>query len=61
MNNSIEYSGLYWLNIFSNEYFGFCFELEFELNNQENQGNSDNSDNQDNVDNQDNHSHHDNQ
>ena len=32
MNNSIEYSGLYWMNIFLNEYFGFCFELNFELN-----------------------------
>ena len=32
MNNSIEYSGLYWMNIFLNEYFGFCFELSFELN-----------------------------
>ena len=27
MNNSIEYSGLYWMNIFLNEYSGFCFEL----------------------------------
>ena len=32
MNNSIEYSELYWMNIFLNEYFGFCFELNFELN-----------------------------
>ena len=32
MNNFIEYSGLYWTNIFLNEYFGFCFELNFELN-----------------------------
>ena len=32
MNNSIEHSGLYWMNIFLNEYFGFCFELNFELN-----------------------------
>ena len=32
MNNFIEYSGLYWMNIFLNEYFGFCFELNFELN-----------------------------
>ena len=32
MNNSIEYFGLYWMNIFLNEYFGFCFELNFELN-----------------------------
>ena len=32
MNNSIEYSGLYWMNIFLNEYFGFSFELNFELN-----------------------------
>ena len=32
MNNSIEYSGLYWMNIFLNEYSGFCFELNFELN-----------------------------
>ena len=29
MNNSIEYSGLYWMNIFLNEYFGFCFEWIF--------------------------------
>jgi len=29
MNNSIEYSGLYWMNIFFNEYFGFCFELNW--------------------------------
>ena len=32
MNNSIEYSGLYWMNIFFNENLGFCFELNFELN-----------------------------
>ena len=25
MNNSIEYSGLYWKNNFVNEYSGFCF------------------------------------
>ena len=25
-------SWLYWMNIFLNEYFGFCFELNFELN-----------------------------
>ena len=29
MNNSIEYSGLYWMNISLNEYFGFCFELNW--------------------------------
>ena len=29
MNNSIEYCGLYWMNIFLNEYFGFCFEWIF--------------------------------
>jgi len=29
MNNSTEYSGLYWMNIFLNEYFGFCFEWIF--------------------------------
>ena len=29
MNNSIEYFGLYWMNIFLNEYFGFCFEWIF--------------------------------
>ena len=27
MNNSIECSGLYWMNIFLNENSGFCFEL----------------------------------
>ena len=32
MNNSIEYSGLYWMNIFLNEYFEFCFKSYFELN-----------------------------
>ena len=30
--NSLEYSVLYWWNIFMNEYSGFCFELNFELN-----------------------------
>ena len=32
MNNFIEYSGLRWMKIFLNKYFGFCFELNFELN-----------------------------
>ena len=32
MNNSIEYSGLYWMKFFLNEYSWFCFELNFELN-----------------------------
>ena len=27
MNNSIEYYWLYWMNMFLNEYFGFCIEL----------------------------------
>ena len=26
MNNSIEYSGLYWMNILLNKYSGFCYE-----------------------------------
>ena len=32
MNNSIEYSGLYWMNIFLNDLSRFCFEFNFELN-----------------------------
>ena len=32
MNNAIEYFWLYWMNIFLNEYFGFCFELNLKLN-----------------------------
>ena len=32
MNNLIEYSGLYWMNILLKKYSGFCFELNFELN-----------------------------
>ena len=32
MNNFIEYTGFCWRNIFLNEYFGFWFELNFELN-----------------------------
>ena len=32
MNNFIEYSGFCCMNIFLNEYFGFWFELNFELN-----------------------------
>ena len=29
MNNAIEFSALNWMNIFLNEYFGFCFEWIF--------------------------------
>ena len=32
MNNFIESSVLDWMDIFLNEYFEFCFELNFELN-----------------------------
>ena len=32
MNNFIEFSVLNWMNFLLNEYFGFCFELNFDLN-----------------------------